>query len=352
MDLPSLIATFGVLVAAVVASEVLVFILNNVIKPLTARTKTTLDDWLIEAAAIPIRLFGLAIGLFLTGMKLYPGTVLFNQTIEFWFSIVLIILGGYTVARLLNSLIMWYYTELSPEVKAKAKIKVNQDLFPIARRVVKILIYIGTAIVVLDRFGIEITPILTGLGIAGLAVALALKDTLANFFAGVSLLTDKPIRVGDYIALDNEQGIVKGFVEEIGWRTTRIRTRGNYVYFIPNEKITLSNVVNFSRGQGTNWKGASLAVGVAYHSDVRKVEATLIEAVRNVQRKDDRMVKTCTPQARLESFGPSSLDFKVLYEVNNVFDADAVAGEVRKEILAQFKKKKISIPYPVLEIRR
>jgi small-conductance mechanosensitive channel len=272
------------------------------------------------------------------------GSQFYGHDFGFWFQSVLILWFGHLTSKIFNAVIAWYMQEYSVDPKNKSSLKINKDIIPILRWLSRITIYLITFTIILQRFGVEITPLVTALGIGGLAVALALQSTLSSFFAGFYLLSDHPIRGGEFIALEDENAVIKGFVEEIGWRMTRIRTRGNYTYFIPNEKITSTSIVNFSRGIQNNWKGAGLSVGVKYGSDVDKVKRIIREAVHAVQKRDQRITKV-DPIVRLEKFGDSALEFKVLYQVNNYFESEMVADKIREEIVKSFEKNGIEIPF-------
>jgi len=337
------------LIGLVIAAEFFLVILNRVIKPLILKTKTTFDDRIVEALEEPVRLLGILLGIYFMIEPLVEGSLFYGHNAGFWFQAALILWTGHLASKMVNAVIVWYMREYSVDPKNKASLKINKDIIPILRWLSRITIYLITLIILLQRFGVEITPLVTALGIGGLAVALALQSTLSNFFAGFYLLSDHPIRGGEFIALEDENAVVKGFVEEIGWRMTRIRTRGNYTYFVPNEKIISNNIVNFSRGIQNNWKGASLAVGVKYGSDVAKVKKVIREAVKEVQKRDPKIGKS-DPDVRLEKFGDSALEFKVLYQVNNYFETELVASEVREEILKGFDKAGIEIPFTTYHV--
>ncbi len=337
------------LIGLVVAAEVFLVILNRVIKPFILKTKTTLDDRIVDALEEPVRMLGILLGLYFMIDPLVGSSLFYGHDFGFWFQSVLILWTGHLLSRIVNAVIAWYVQEYSVDPKYKSQLKINKDIIPILRWLSRILIYLITLIIILQRFGIEITPLVTALGIGGLAVALALQSTLSSFFAGFYLLSDHPIRGGEFIALEDENAVVKGFVEEIGWRMTRIRTRGNYTYFVPNEKIISTSIVNFSRGIQNNWKGASVTVGVKYGSDVAKVKKVIKEAVYAVQKRDPKIAKS-EPVVRLEKFGDSALEFKALYEVNNYFETELVASEVREEILKGFAKAGIEIPFTTYHI--
>jgi len=126
--------------------------------------------------------------------------------------------------------------------------------------------------VVRGSLGIEITPILPALGVGGLAVALALQDTLSNLFAGIHLLADKPIRVGDYVKLADT---VEGHVEDIGWRSTRVRMLQNVVVTIPNKRVAESIITNYDMPEPR--LALLIRVGVDYGADPDLVERLLVE---------------------------------------------------------------------------
>jgi len=337
------------LIGLVIGAEVFLIILNRVIKPLVLKSKTTLDDRLVEAVEEPVRMLGILLGIYLTIEPLVINTLYYGRDFGFWFQSVLILWTAHLLSKIVTAVIYWYMKEFSIDPKNRGQLKINKDMIPILHWLSRITIYLIALIIVLQRFGVEITPLLATLGIGGIAVAYALQPTLASFFAGFYLLSDRPIKGGEFIALEDENAVIKGFVEEIGWRMTRIRTRGNYTYFIPNEKITSTSTVNFSRGIQNNWKGASVTVGVKYGSDVDKVKKVIHDAVHKVQERDPKIAKS-EPIVRLDKFGDSALEFKVLYEVNNYFETELVAGEVREEILKGFEKAKIEIPFTTYHI--
>jgi small-conductance mechanosensitive channel len=336
----SFIVTAGVVLASIVAADVFIVLLDRIVRPITAKTKSDLDDLLFEAVRGPIKLFAVIFGAYYAISTYFPGLSLFGAKLDEVFVIFLIAAIGHTVAKAVNVFVFWYNGHL-----VQAGGKTTKDVFPLARKIITVAIYVATLLVVLPRMGIEITPLLASLGIAGLAVALALQDSLKNFFAGLYLLADKPVRSGEFIALDSDQSRITGFVEEVGWRSTRVRTLGNYSYVIPNERLASSIIANFSRGQG-RWAGVGIDVGVAYSSDVEKVKRLLCEAVKNASKTTSAIDSGEAPVARVESFGDSSLNFKLLFRVHEYSDQLSAAGAVREEIFRLFNKNGVEIPFP------
>jgi small-conductance mechanosensitive channel len=194
----------------------------------------------------------------------------------------------------------------------------------------------------LDSLNISITPLLTTLGIGGLAVALAFKDTLANFFAGLYVLADRPIRVGDFVKIE---GGPEGYVESIGWRSTRIRTLANNITILPNSKVSESMITNYFLPDRRT--SLLLPIGVSYQSDPRKVEAILLEEALRASREVEGLLPDPAPFVRLNpGFGESSLDFTLICQVREFVDQYAVQHELRHRIFARFQKEGIEIPYP------
>ena len=151
-------------------------------------------------------------------------------------------------------------------------------------------------LVILDQLKITISPLLASLGIMGLVVSLALQDTLANFFAGISLSIDRPVRIGDYIKLESGEG----YVTQIGWRSTRIQTLSNKNLIVPNSKMTGSAITNCCLPE-LEWS-ASVNVSVSYGSDLEKVERITVEVAQEVLREVEGGIKEFQPSIRIQRF--------------------------------------------------
>lgn len=197
-------------------------------------------------------------------------------------------------------------------------------------------------LIMLNVMGISIAPLLTALGVGGLAVALALQDTLANLFAGLHILVERSIRVGDFIRLETGQ---EGFVDDISWRTTRIRMATSNVVVIPNSKLSQSVVTNYSLPE--KQMALQVPVGVSYDADIDVVEQALLEVAQKAFEDLPGLLAVPAPQVRLmPGFGESSLDFTLVVQVKEFTDQVPVQHELRKRILKAFKAKGIEIPYP------
>ncbi len=210
------------------------------------------------------------------------------------------------------------------------------------RKVVNIAILIIAALIITGQLGYEITPLLASLGIAGLAVALALQDSLSNLFSGFYLMLDQPVRPGDYVQLEGGQ---EGFVEEIGWRATRIRPFNNNLVIIPNSKLSESVIVNWH--QPVPEMSVYVWCGVGYGSDLDKVERVAIEVGHQVQDRMEGTNKEWEPIVRFKEFGESNINFVTVLRVTDPTQRFAVEHEFIKALFRRFNEEGIEISFPM-----
>ena len=269
---------------------------------------------------------------------IYPDVVVLDTFSKLDLYIILMLgIAGFVVSSLADALLVWYGLEIRV---AKKGVK-EEEIYPFVRNIVKLGIITVFLVFILQRLGFDTTAIITGLGVGGLAVALALQDTLANFFAGVHILVDKPFRRRDYIKLESG---VEGIVKKIGWRTTRITTLGKDEIVVPNSKLASSIVVNHSTPMDK--RGVLYTVGVDYKEDVDKVEKIITEVLEKVAKKNE-LVDGDSVWVRFDSFGEYTLNFKFGYLVRGYINQWKVLKDVNRELFYTFKKKKINIPFPV-----
>ncbi|MBN2538324.1 mechanosensitive ion channel [candidate division WOR-3 bacterium] len=204
------------------------------------------------------------------------------------------------------------------------------------------IIVIG-ALVLLNSLGISITPMLTALGIGGLAVALALQNTLANTFAGIYITLSRHIRPGDYVRLENGP---EGIVTDITWRATTIRTIRNNIVIVPNDKLAQSIVTNYHLREERH--RLDIPVGVSYSSDPEHVEAVLVDETRKAIGVVPNLLDEPAPYVLfMPGFGGYSLDFTLVVHVRSYTDQFDVQHRLRKFIFARFRAEGIEIPFPI-----
>jgi small-conductance mechanosensitive channel len=208
-----------------------------------------------------------------------------------------------------------------------------------------VLVFIIGTLVALQTLGISITPILTTLGIGGLAVALALQDTLANLFSGVYILLSKQVRIGDYVKLDSGN---EGYISDITWRNSVIKTLGNNLIIIPNSKLASAIITNFSLP--VKEITFSFDIGVGYESDLSKVETVTKETVTAVLATFPNGITTFEPLVRFHTFGPSSINFSIVMRACEYVDQYQLKHECIKKLHERYKIENIVIPYPIQTI--
>jgi small-conductance mechanosensitive channel len=198
-------------------------------------------------------------------------------------------------------------------------------------------------IIFLENLGVSLTAIWTTLGVGSVAVALALQETLSNFFSGLYLLADRPVSPGDYIKLDSNQ---EGYVLRIGWRSTTVRTLGNNHVVIPNSTLAKAVITNYSVPQTR--MGYTLPVSVAYGTDPSRVEKALLAVSQEAIRDGlDGLLSDPAPNVQfIPGFGASSLDFSLNVQIRRFEDQYVVQSELRKRIVKRFHKEGIEMPFP------
>lgn len=211
---------------------------------------------------------------------------------------------------------------------------------------VAITIYAAGAIIVLGYYGISIAPLITALGVGGMAVALGLQESLANLFAGLHLILSKQVRVGDYIRLDSDN---EGRVTDITWRYTTILTSANNTVVVPNAKLSSAILTNYDMPEPQI--AVIIPVGVSYDSDLEKVETVTVAVAADVmERLEGSMVKT--PAIFFHTFGDSSIDFNVVLYARRFTDRTQLKHEFIKALTQRYREEGIDIPFPVRTILR
>ena len=316
-------------------SIIILLILRNISFRLLHRwamkTDTEVDNIIIKSFKIPSLYWCIAIGLYVgIGISGLPDKYVFyiGKAIH-----VIVILSIAIASANLSGKVFTHCIQ-----KSNLPIPTTGLAYGILKGTILIL----GILITLSVIGISITPLITALGVGGIAVALALQDTLANLFAGIHLLIEKSIRVGDFIRLETGQ---EGYVEDITWRTTRIRMLPNNMVIIPNNKLSQSIVTNYYLPE----KRMSLLipVGVSYSSDPERVERILVEEAKKAVGDIKGLLGDPEPFVRfIPGFGESSLDFTLICQVTEFVDQYLAQHELRKRIFKRFKEEGIEIPFP------
>ncbi len=322
-----------------IASAVATFVALLLRALVLASLRRWADGWsaLPEAIRLPSILWSIVLGLW-AGNEVARQTESLpqrlSQQVGTLLEVAVILSVTVTVSNALTTLVQG-----ASERRALAR-----PITGLGQSVVRGVVFIVGLLVLLGALGIQITPILTALGVGGLAVALALQDTLSNLFAGVHLLADKPIRVGDYVKLADS---VEGYVVDIGWRSTRVRMLQNVVVTIPNKRVAESTITNYDMPESR--MALPIRIAVDYTADPDMIQRLLLEeATQAINDEVPGLLAEPQPTARLiPGFGEFSLDFTLVCHVKSFTDQFVAQHELRRRILHRFAAEGVRIPVQV-----
>ncbi|MBI4896179.1 MAG: mechanosensitive ion channel family protein [Candidatus Aenigmarchaeota archaeon] len=316
------------------------YIFRRYVAHIAQRTKNTLDDMIVSSLHAPIFLTVIFLGAFFALMSVDALTGYRSLLTNYWDE-ALILIVFFFFYRIVNTSLKWY----QKEVVEKTESKTDDTFFPIVKRIINAFIIVIGLALILARAGVEITPLVASLGVGGLAVALALNDTLSNLFSGAYLVTDKAVNIGDFVEIDQQ---TRGTVAKIGWRSTHLQTWDGNTIIVPNSKMSQSILTNYS------YPDLSLAVrlplGVAYGSDLEQVEKVTLEVAKEVVAKIEGARKDFEPLILFSDFGDSNINFAVIVKVENYVHRVKLLHELVKAIKKRYDKEGIDISWPVRKI--
>ena len=350
--MPLVLARFGlpdqpwadpvIAIAVVLISMLVAGVVHFAMFPLVARltnhTPTELDDILIRAARWPVNVGIVILGIYLslTLTLSLPEKVqeILNVLIQGAGALLLVVLFGRLVSRGMD----WAIEEQSK----KPNRTVDPRLLMMLRRVLVGLIYTLGLLLVINALGIPITPLIAGLGLGGVAVALAIQPTLSNLFAGTYVMTEGVVSPGDYIEME---GGVAGYVLEVGWRSTRLRTWSNTLVVVPNARFAETIITNYY--EPTPPVNVYLTCGVSYDSDLALVESVSMDVMNEVLNTSPHGVQEYGSYFGYENFGDSNVDFWLFVQARDRLASFELRSELINKLHARFDEEGIVINYPV-----
>ena len=325
----------GILILSFVVVKMLYWIFSNVIRRLTSKTKTNLDDVLIDKLEKPLTYLVLILGYWISIHYLF-----FKEEVEIVLEnaayFLLVIDFTAILSRIVDSLI----SEVIMPITEKSDSSFDNQLIPVIQKGVRSIIWILGIIIGLDNIGFDITAMIAGLGIGGLALALAAQDSVKNIFAGIMIFLDKPFRIKDRIQVDGFDGIV----EEVGLRSTRLRTLEGRIVTIPNSRFTDNSVTNVTSQPTLKVK---LNLGLTYDTDENQMQKA-IDILEDIVK--DQEAITNDYAAGFNGFGDFSLNILFIYYVkpdSHWLDTQTL---VNKEILRRFNKEGLEFAFPTQTI--
>ena len=329
------------LIAVVVAAVVHKLVIPLIIR-FTKWTPTDLDSRLVKSVRWPLTFGILVVGVYLALVIPLDLTDSQQNQVDIVGRALGVMIVITVAVGLLSSAIDWYLATLA----TSATRVVDLRLLPLIRRIGGVVIYGIGALLVMDVLGINISPLIAGLGLGGLAVALAIQPTLANLFAGTYVMTEGVIATGDYIQLENG---LRGYVVEVGWRSTRIRDWRNNLVVVPNSKFAETIITNYQ--QPSNAVNVYLECGTSYDSDLYRVEEICLEVMDTIIESHPMAVKEYGKYFAFDKFGDSNVNFWLFVQATDRWGSFVVQSEMMKLLHKRFKEEGIVINYPVRTLK-
>ncbi len=304
-------------------------IIKKILKPLALKTKTMIDDLIIKSISSIIFYIILALGIKIGIQSFEFETQIYNNLIE----TLLILLIAFLIIRIIRNFAKQWKKDWAVRTKSTA----DDRMIPLVEKILKAIVIVLTVIFIFNAWNVNISPLLATAGIAGLAVGLAVKDSLANILGGLQLVLDKTFKVGDKVQLESGE---MGVILDIGLRTTKLKTYDNEVIYIPNGNLANAKVKNFTVPDLSI--RVNVNFGVEYGSDPEKVRQVVLETIKGI----DTVLEDPEPLVQFLKMSDFSLDFVARAWVAEYTQAFSTSVKMTEVIYSALKKANIGIPFP------
>jgi len=312
------------------------YIIEKIILKLTIKTKTDLDNLIIKKSNKPLNWTILLIGIKISINKL---PVLAN-TLK-WVNVSINTLIAIILLLFIYEIFNFSFMRVIKKIANRTKTKQNEGLLQLTKSTLQIILITVGIIYILQLWGVAIGPLLTGLGIGGVAIAFALQSSLGNVFGGISIILDKSVNVGDLVDLS---GGTMGIIQKIGVRSTKVKTFDNEIVIVPNSKLADSNIKNIAQPEPKS--RVIIPFGVAYGSNIEKVKKIVLKEIKTV----NGFTNNPEPSVKFLEMADSSLNFKAFFFVESYEQRFAAIDEANTKIYNALNKNKIEIPFPQLDV--
>jgi MscS family membrane protein len=325
------LTALAIIVGALIFAKVVYWIFGNTVKQLTKKTKTKLDDIIIDMIEEPI-VFIITIG----GVWYGLNTLELPEIAHGWMGNILHFLVILTLAWLVSRLLDAFYREYLVPVAAKTETDLDDQLLPIVRKGTKMAVWAIGIIVALNNAGYDVGALIAGLGIGGLALAMAAKDTVSNIFGGFTIFTDRPFTINDRVKIAGYDG----FIREIGVRSTRLETLEGRTVTIPNSKFSDSPVENVSMEPS---RKVSVNLGLTYDTTPEKMKHAmeiLKEIAAGHESLEEKMILS------FNAFGDFAMNILFIYYIKAGSDIMGTQSDINMAILDRFNEAGLDFAFP------
>ena len=327
----------GIILGSIIIGKILYWAIGKYIKKITAKTKTSLDDILVDKLEEPV-IYGLIILGFYWGFHRLEFGPKVDNFFSHLFIVVFTLNVTWLIVRVLDSLIEEY---LVPIVE-KSESDLDDQLMPIVRKAVKVILWTLGFVIGLNNAGFDVAALIAGLGIGGLALALAAQDTVKNIFGGIMVFMDKPFKLTDRIKINGWDG----FVEEIGIRSTRLRTLEGRLVTIPNAQFSDNAVENVTLEPT---RKVVVNLGLTYETSPVQMEKA-IQLLKDIAAANPKLDENVL--VSFNSWGDFSMGIMFVYFIKSQDDILSAQTEVNMAILTQFNAAGLDFAYPTQTVYR
>jgi small-conductance mechanosensitive channel len=323
---------------------ILAFLARRAVRWLESKageTSTFWDDILIAAIGTPVQVAIIVVSAYLAVIwfDMLPESMQWildpALATAFW-----ILISAWILSTFLHSIIHIYGRAFAE----KSETDLDDRLVELLELVIRYIIWFAAAMAILKVFNIDITPLIAGAGIAGIAIALAAQDIISNFFGGAIISADRPFRVGDRIRVEDYYGDVVS----VGTRSTRIRTLDYQIVTIPNNKLTTNVIINYS--EPDQKLRITVPVSVAYGTDPLRVKQILLEIAHETINDTGYLLDEPAPTVFFTEFAESSLNFILRVWAREYRFPDEIKDEINCRIAGRFAREGIEIPFPQMDV--
>ena len=319
LESPALKALALAIISIAVAKFVDI-IFTLIFKKVVKKTKTSLDDRILQLLHKPIFYSILFVG-FSLAVKTANLPEYFDFALVGIFKTITILIWIFVISKILVMSMEWASRQTASNL-------LQRNTLPLFNNLGKIAIGLFGAYFIFLSWGININGILASAGVLGVVLGLAAKDTVSNFFAGIFLMADSPFKEGDYILLDTGE---RGYVKKMGLRSTRFMTRDDIEITIPNSVIAASKIVNESGGPGETER-VRINIQIAYNTDIDKARSVLIDVAKN----NENVLQTPEPRVRFREFADHGLRLQLLFWIHKPEIRGRTTDSVNTEIYKKF----------------
>ena len=325
----------GLIITSVVIAKFIYILIGGSIKKLTKKTKNEFDDLVVDMIEEPFVFALIILGIWysLQTLNLHP---MAEALIGKAYYVLIIFNIAWAVTRLMDAIIEKYILPLVSDSESK----LDDQLMPVIRKGIKVSIWIVAILVALNNAGYNVGAVLASLGIGGLAFALAAKDTIANLFGSFTIFVDKPFQIGERIIVQGYDG----FVEEIGLRSTRLRTLNGRVVTLANAEVADSSIENITSEPS---RKITLHLGLTYDTDETQIEHTM-ELLKGIAQANENILDNYS--VAFTAFNDFALNVRFIYYIQKGSSIGDVQTAVNLQILKQFNAAKLEFAFPTQTI--